>query len=201
MAKKKSQKKTNKTKIPKAGSINKDDLDKAKKDGEITKPLFDDEDSDPSNNEVSSTENKDSEDQSSAEDDSIEEQDENEENTDTIESEGSGSSPEDDSPELPEVKEEDEEKPNKKAVPKINKPSEETKRQHINIDVSKEDKARAKNLVNDTKRQLNANEAVAYAMTQENPVSAVKRLVRQRRVTSPTDTYKAMEEVGYKISK
>lgn len=49
-------------------------------------------------------------------------------------------------------------------------------------------------------RSINPSEAVAYAMTQADPVDAVKRLVRESQLSDHTETYKLMEDKGFPMS-
>lgn len=49
-------------------------------------------------------------------------------------------------------------------------------------------------------RQVNPEEAVAYAMTQEDPVRAIKRLNGARQLKDITSTFAKMEENGFKMS-
>lgn len=46
-------------------------------------------------------------------------------------------------------------------------------------------------------RMVNPEEAVGYAMTQDNPITAVRQLQTRRQLSDTTATYALMEEHGY----
>ena len=47
------------------------------------------------------------------------------------------------------------------------------------------------------RKQMGVDEAVAYAMTTNNPHATVRRLIAQRRLVNVTGTLKAIEEKGH----
>lgn len=87
---------------------------------------------------------------------------------------------------------------NPKKIPKVNKPKVE-KKEPTKIDADAETVREAQELVDNAHRQLNPEQAVAWAMTQPDPVAGVKRLIRERRLNSPTDTLVLLEAKGYNI--
>lgn len=89
------------------------------------------------------------------------------------------------------------EKTEKKSIPKVNKPVV-PKKTMTKVDMS-DDVAEAQELVDNSHRQLTPQQAYAWAMTQNDPVAAVKRLIRERRLNSPTDTLKLLQDNGHQV--
>lgn len=48
--------------------------------------------------------------------------------------------------------------------------------------------------ISDGERQMNPSEAVAWAMTQPDPWKAVKRLVREQRLSNNTQTFELLKQ-------
>lgn len=105
-------------------------------------------------------------------------------------------------PDQPDMAEADKEpKPNAK-IPKASKPEDEgkSKRTRVqpvveNTDVGSEVDIAGSDIT--LGRLVNPQEALGYAMTQEDPVSAIRQLAARNQLSDVTDTYALMEDNGF----
>ena len=103
------------------------------------------------------------------------------------------------SPMLDQVPEVEQEKPAKGKVPKVEAPkAEEVVAEDIVVGTPTDQSELE--LVDDSHRMLHPQAALAFVMTQPDPVEAMHRLRREQRLTDVTSAYLLLEENGYKLS-
>ncbi len=90
------------------------------------------------------------------------------------------------------------EKPVKKAIPKVNTPSDEKakKAKNESVNVGHPDDNPPVDMDADHQNQFNPEQAVNWAMTQKDPKVAINRLKHQRRLLSVTETLALLKERG-----